>query len=231
MFGLAIFFMAFALIFRLFLAWLNTPERKGKEGENLVARRLRAGLTDEYEIINDVYLPLPDGTTTQIDHVIVSPYGIFVVETKHYSGWIFGDEKSAQWTQSIYGKKSRFQNPLRQNYRHICALSENLGMDMSFFFSVVAFTGELTFKTEMPPNVVYSRFAADYIKSIRTPLIQAEQVDVIVSRIEILRKSVSAEQKARHVENLKKRHASPPPLPSPELPPPPLPLPPSVASR
>jgi hypothetical protein len=64
------------------------------------------------------------GSTTQIDHVLVSVYGIFVIETKNMKGWIFGDERSAQWTQSIFGKKSRFQNPLRQNYRHVKALAE-----------------------------------------------------------------------------------------------------------
>ena len=50
-------------------------------------------------------------------------------EMKTYSGWIFGDEKGREWTQSIYRKKSRFQNPMRQNYKHICALAANLGID------------------------------------------------------------------------------------------------------
>ena len=80
----------------------DSPSRIGSIGERLVARRLRDGLPDEYLLLNDVYLPLPDGTTTQIDHIVVSQYGVFVVETKCYKGWIFGDSESRAWTQALY---------------------------------------------------------------------------------------------------------------------------------
>ena len=103
--------LALVVALRVLLLWLNSPAQKGKRGEKQVTGRLRKGLPDEYRILDDIYLPLPDGTTTQIDHIVVSQYGVFVVETKTYSGWIFGDEKSKEWTQSIYHKKSRFQNP------------------------------------------------------------------------------------------------------------------------
>src|ERR1035437_6229801 len=63
-----------------------------------------------YREINNVTIPTANGTT-QIDHVIVSRYGIFVVETKNMDGWIFGDEKNPQWTQSLFGKKFKFQKP------------------------------------------------------------------------------------------------------------------------
>ena len=76
----------------------NSPSRRGATGEKFVAWRLRFGLPDEYLILNDVYLPLPDGTTTQIDHIVVSQYGVFVVETKCYKGWIFGNAESKVWT-------------------------------------------------------------------------------------------------------------------------------------
>ncbi len=52
---------------------------------------------------------------TQLDHVVVSRFGVFVIETKNYRGWIFGSEKQPQWTQQIYRQKNRFQNPLHQN--------------------------------------------------------------------------------------------------------------------
>jgi restriction system protein len=74
-----------------------------------------------YVDINNVTIPTPNGTT-QIDHVIVSRYGVFVVETKNMDGWIFGSEKSPQWTQSIFGKKYKFQNPLHQNYRRVARM-------------------------------------------------------------------------------------------------------------
>ena len=109
---------------------------------------------DVYRDINNVTIPTTNGTT-QIDHIIVSRYGIFVIETKTMEGWIFGSEKDAQWTQSLYGNKFRFQNPLRQNYRHVKALEEFLGLSSSMFHSVVCFLGETSrLKTALPANVI-----------------------------------------------------------------------------
>lgn len=200
--------VALLIAIRIFIAWFNSPKRKGALGEWVVARRLQSGLPEEYVILNDVYLPLPDGTTTQIDHIVVSQFGVFVVETKTYAGWIFGDEKSAQWTQSIYRTKSRFQNPLRQNYKHICALADNLGIDKSYFHNVVVFDDDCTFKTEMPRGVVYVKQLVGYIKSVTTPLIKSEQVAEVASVIGEWQETVSEERKSSHVANLKKRHSA-----------------------
>ena len=202
---LAIFLVVFV---GLLVSAFNSPSRKGARGERIVATRLRDGLTDEYQILNDVYLPLPDGTTTQIDHIVVSQYGIFVVETKNYSGWIFGNENSAKWTQTIYHCKHSFQNPIRQNFRHICALSGNLKIPRDYFTSVVAFTGDCDFKTEMPDGVVYSRRAAQFIRSFTTPKIKAHQISQITSAILAWQGTVSEERKDSHVKNLKNRHSA-----------------------
>ena len=128
--------------------------------------------------LNDVYLPLPDGTTSKIDIIIVSKHGIFVVEKMTYSGSISADENSPEWTQTIDQKESRFQNPMRENYRHICALADKLGIDKSCFHGVVAFNDEeCTFKTDMPEGVVYSRDLFDYFNSFRQPLIKHDQIN------------------------------------------------------
>jgi len=76
-----------------------------------------------YKRFHNVIFPTPRGTT-QVDHVLLSVYGIFVVETKSHNGWIFGSEKSSHWTQSLYGEKFRFQNPLHQNYSHTKAVAD-----------------------------------------------------------------------------------------------------------
>lgn len=105
------------------LAYLKKklPQIKGRMGEHLVIKGLEKHLyPNEYTIINDVTLPLEDSGTTQVDHIIVSRFGIFVIETKNMSGWIFGNEKQAKWTQTIHRSKHQFQNPLRQNYKHTC---------------------------------------------------------------------------------------------------------------
>src|SRR5690554_4348592 len=107
---------------------LRSPWFKGWFGEQLVRLFAHYQLDRQtYRRLHDVTLTTPDGTT-QIDHVFVSPFGIFVVETKNMSGWIFGGEKQAQWTQQIYKRRFRFQNPLRQNYKHLKALEAALGV-------------------------------------------------------------------------------------------------------
>lgn len=190
-------------VFKLFFL----PKIKGRLGEaNInfwIRRRLDQGV---YHLIPDVMLPTLDGTT-QIDHVIVSQYGIFVLETKMYKGWIYGNEKDPQWTQVLYKRKERFQNPLRQNYKHTKTLSELTGIPEEYFKSVVVFAGDCTFKTDMPDNVVHIRDFIHHIKSHQTPIIKDEQIPDIVSTIQEWAGTLTDEQKVRHVKNLRRNKA------------------------
>jgi restriction system protein len=190
----------------ILVAILRSPKIKGAMGEWFVSRILHKRLPEGYIILDDVYLPLPDGSTTQIDHIVVSPYGIFVVETKNYSGWIFASAESKVWTQTIYRKKSSFQNPMRQNYLHVCAIANNLGIDKTYIKGVVAFIGGCTFKTERPEGVVYSGAVADYVRKFRTPIIKQDQVGEIAEAILEWQSTLSKATKASHVKNIKARH-------------------------
>ncbi|HIF9107874.1 TPA: NERD domain-containing protein [Photobacterium damselae] len=136
---------------------------KGIFGEFLVNRLLSKLPESDYTLIKDVTLPTSDGTT-QVDHIVVSKYGIFVVETKNMKGWIFGSARQKLWTQKIYRHSSKFQNPLHQNYKHIKALETLLGCNVDYLHSVIVFIGDSTFKTEMPPNVTYARGSIRYIQ-------------------------------------------------------------------
>lgn len=147
----------FAALFILwiFLKTLSSASIKGWMGEKTVTRGLSQLDPSLYRSFHDFYLPRPDGMgTTQIDHAIVSPYGIFVIETKNYKGWIFGSEKQRQWTQQIYRNKNRFQNPLHQNQLHIRAMMKFLALPEDHFHSLVFFVGGAEFKTPMPGNVL-----------------------------------------------------------------------------
>src|SRR5574338_503996 len=78
-------------------------------GEARLARALSSRFpAPAYHLLNHLTLPVGDGTT-QIDHVLVSRFGVFVIETKHYSGWIFGSPEDRYWTQSQLRGKHRFQ--------------------------------------------------------------------------------------------------------------------------
>ncbi|EGR0171344.1 nuclease-related domain-containing protein [Vibrio alginolyticus] len=136
---------------------------KGVFGEFLVNRLLSKLPESDYTLIKDVTLPTNDGTT-QVDHIVVSRYGIFVVETKNMKGWIFGSARQKQWTQKIYRHSSKFQNPLHQNYKHIKALETLLGCSEEHLHSVIVFIGDSTFKTEMLPNITYARGSIRYIQ-------------------------------------------------------------------
>jgi hypothetical protein len=189
--------------FRIFLL----PKIKGYIGEASINFAIKRRLDPAvYTLIPDVMLPTPDGTT-QIDHIVVSRYGIFVLETKNYKGWIYGDEREAQWTQVIFKRKERFQNPLRQNYKHTKTLSDLTGIPDHYFKSLVVFAGDCTFKTAMPANVVYLRDFALHIKSFQTPIIKEEQVSEATSAIREWAGTVTDRQKAGHVAHVRQNKA------------------------
>jgi hypothetical protein len=200
--------LLFALIFLVAIvvsALLKLPGVKGYFGERSIqrftSRRLDGAV---YHRLDNVTLGGAGGTT-QIDHVFVSVYGIFVVETKNMKGWIFGGEKHAQWTQTIFKKSSRFQNPLHQNYKHVKALEALLSVPPAVINSVVVFVGESEFKTPMPRNVIRQSGLITYIKSFASPVLTKEQVAGVIERIEQARLPATQETARKHVEQLRAR--------------------------
>lgn len=157
---------------------------KGLVGEFLVNLALTFRLPKaDYHLIKNVTLPTESGTT-QIDHILVSRFGIFVIETKNMRGWIFGGAKQKQWTQQIFKHKSRFQNPLFQNYKHTKTLESLLELRSGSVISLIVFVGDSVFKTKMPENVVQSGACVSFIKGYNKHLLSDEQVQEAVSKIE-----------------------------------------------
>lgn len=182
---------------------LKSPWFKGVFGEFLVNVSAKFLLDKEqYHLIKNVTLPTEDGTT-QIDHIIVSEFGVFVVETKNMKGWIFGSPNQKTWTQKIYKHSSKFQNPLHQNYKHVKTLESLLGLNEQQVHSVIVFVGDSTFKTEMPENVTHGGGYAKYIKSKTTPVIEKSQVKEIVEKIEQGRLAPSFKTNREHVKHVK----------------------------
>lgn len=178
---------------------------KGYIGELLVRLWARLFLPrDVYHPMHDVTLPTLDGTT-QIDHIFVSRFGIFVVETKNMRGWIFGSESQAQWTQTMFKKTFKFQNPLRQNYKHLKTLESALDIPIEVIHSVIAFVGDSMFKTEMPANVAKGGRYVTYIKSFKQEVLSAPDVDRIVQQIQQGRLEPGRATNKAHVQNLKTR--------------------------
>jgi len=182
---------------------LKSPWFKGVVGEFIVNLSAKLLLDKQkYHLIKNVTLPTEDGST-QIDHIIVSEFGVFVVETKNMKGWIFGSPNQKIWTQKIYKHSSKFQNPLHQNYKHVKTLESLLGLNEQQVHSVIVFVGDSTFKTEMPENVTYGGGYARYIKSKNTPVLTESQVIEIVSKIEQGRLTPSFKTNRDHVRHVK----------------------------
>jgi restriction system protein len=184
---------------------LKSPWFKGWLGELQINLITRLFLSEKiYHLIKNVTIPA-DGGTTQIDHVIVSIFGIFVVETKNMKGWIFGKEKDTYWTQKIFRQSHKFQNPLRQNYKHTKTLSEVLGIPDDKMRSIVVFTGDSTFKTEVPENVTTPRGYIRYIRSQNKSVLTEGEVKQVIKLIGEKRLAPGLKTHFQHVNHVKDR--------------------------
>ncbi|WP_205341780.1 nuclease-related domain-containing protein [Denitrificimonas caeni] len=189
----------------LIIGFLKTRWFKGVLGETMVKFaakiRLPAGT---YHPIHNITLPTQEGST-QIDHIFVSRFGIFVVETKNIKGWVFGAQNQAQWTQQLFNTSFKFQNPLRQNYKHIMVLRATLDVPSRVIYSVVAFVGRSTFKSAMPANVTRGWGYITYIKSFREEVLSEAEVQRVLATIQSARLEPTRATNRRHIKQLKKR--------------------------
>ena len=202
-----IFWICLLVIPLLFLkVLLQNPKVKGRIGERAVRSVIGKDLDEEtYIEFHDLIIPSRSGTT-QIDHIYVSIFGIFVIETKNYTGWIFGSEKQSKWTQVVYKQKHYFQNPLRQNYAHIKALSELLKLPEEKFHSMVVFLGDCKLKTQMPPNVCRIRQAASYIRRFQTTLLLPQEIEAATAVLSSNEYQADDEKLRAHTKRLQGRH-------------------------
>jgi hypothetical protein len=137
----------------------------------------------KYHVLKNVTFPVEDGKI-QIDHIIVSRYGVFVIETKNLKGLIFGDPHQRTWTQKIFKYTKKFQSPIHQNYKHVKTIQSLLAMNDQQVFSVIVFVGNNTFKTDMPDSVMHGTRLIKYINSKDQPVFFDADVKMILSKIE-----------------------------------------------
>lgn len=187
------------------------PKIKGKVGEFAVQLHVKLYLKENYILLNDCTLPDHDKATTQIDHILLSPYGIFVIETKNYKGWIFGSEHQKVWTQKLFKQSFKFQNIIHQNYKHVKVLENVLEgvIDPMYIHSLVVFMPDCEFKTQMPKNVFKGASWTDHIKEYKEEVIPPMKLKRIQLRIEKEALEKSWQTNHTHISNLRnKRDAS-----------------------
>ncbi|CEJ69903.1 DNA topoisomerase 1 [Chryseobacterium oranimense G311] len=177
------FFIVFLLALFILLIKYYTPKIKGLIGENKVSKALKRLNKEKYIVLNNIELNIK-GSTSQIDHIIVSDYGIFVIETKNYKGWILGYENDKFWTQAIYKYRRKFYNPVLQNQGHIYALKHVLrNYKYLRYYSIVAFTKRATLKTKTYTDVVYINRLVKTIKKYDSFYINERTKNEIVTLI------------------------------------------------
>ena len=178
----AYIYLVIFILFCLVLKFLEN-KLKGNVGELAVKKKLKKLNNKKYLVLNNITLRNYGGNTsaTQIDHIVVSIYGIYVIETKNYKGIIYGSENGKNWTYNIYGNKYKFMNPINQNYAHIKAIKKVIGKEYKNipYYSIIAFS------KESKVNVVTSRANICKIPKV-SKVIKSESYDEILSYEDIL---------------------------------------------
>lgn len=173
----------------------------GKAGEKSVAQVLSKLPNREYIVLNNVMISGEDEKTHQIDHIVFSRYGIFVVETKTFSGLIKGDVYQKQWTQILGRTKNSFYNPTHQNYGHIKALENILNIPEKKFISIVCFANTAKLDIENGNNVINISKINEKIREYKVPIINDdinELVDIITNN-----KKIDFNRNSKHVRTIK----------------------------
>lgn len=161
-----------------------------------------------FHLLNNITIPFQDGTT-QIDHVLISTKGVFVIETKHYSGWIFANEKSKQWAQVIYRVKSQFQNPIHQNYKHVKAVQQLFDfLPKEQIHSIVVFSGKAVFKSPIPKDVIYLNQLVSHLNTFQDDVISENRLQFCVGRLECKRYEATRKTDLHHQAYLMKKFGS-----------------------
>ena len=196
-------------------------EWKGKYGEKLTERELklvqlfgRKGKT-----LRNVYLPTDDGGTSELDVLFITQKGIFVFESKNYSGWIFGDEESRNWTVMLPNKtKNQFYNPIMQNRTHLKWLAQYVGNTVPMF-SIIVFSERCELKkvTVQSENIkvikrdrTYATVRELWEKS--TDCLEDWRIEEIYESLKRLT-NVDEAVKTAHVEDIERRFKNPPTTP------------------
>lgn len=190
----------------------NPASFKGRVGEKQVSRLLQTLDPETHILLNDLYIPKGNGQTSQVDHVLISPKGIFVIETKNYNGWISGAENSPTWTAIKYKHRFYFPNPIWQNYGHIKSIQEYLGDTAAGipFYSVVVFCHNATMKVKQPirdADVVHIRNLLPLVASKQTeePItkFRQEKIKLLLSKLYIQDRQERKIQNQNHIRQIK----------------------------
>lgn len=193
--------LPFILVITLIVALVWLMPSKGTMGERRVAKMLSSKLPEDYVVVNDITIPCSLGTT-QIDHIVFSTHGIFVIETKNYSGWITGADKAEYWQKNMYGYKYKFRNPIKQNYAHVKALQALLPLGDHCFRSIVTFANSASLRNRHDAMVINNRYLIDTILQFTSIVIPQGELQKYIETI-LNSALIEKDTRKQHVRNVK----------------------------
>ena len=151
-------FNTIVLIILCILIKIYYPKFRGFMGEFWIKEELRKLPKNRYKVLNDIMISDNRGTH-QIDHIVISQYGIFVIEMKNYKGLIKGKEHDNKWCQYLGKNKNYFLNPIHQNYGHIKSLLNIIDLEEDKYVSVICFSNQA--KVDIKSNCLITQ--TDYL--------------------------------------------------------------------
>ena len=181
---------------------------KGWWGEFKTKWALRLGLSYRYKVLNNILIRFKNGGSTQIDHIVISRYGIFVIETKHYRGIIKVKPNHKFWVQQIGGYNYEFYNPIRQNLTHITAIKNITQTTEHYIEGIINFTGDSVFENENEAyryNVVHLKHLLATIECYDEKILSRKQVRQIYRDIQANSSPATFRNMRRHKKYVKSR--------------------------
>ena len=171
----------------------------GEVGEHWTKQALKDLPSDKYIVLNDLLLYV-DGKTHQIDHVVVSKYGIFSIESKQYNGLIVGSKYDKNWIRYAGKTKYYYENPIRQNYGHVKALAQLLYIDESKIHNIVCIPSRAELNIKQDGELVRNYTLVERIMSYNE-----EVIDDVNSIVNIINSYNITDPNVRkqHIDNIK----------------------------
>ena len=191
-------------------SFLKIINDQGARGEYRTSQIFETA-TFENKLLFNCYIPNRSGDKTELDIIMISTKGIYVVENKNYSGWIFGDEQSKNWCETLKGKKFFFYNPVKQNKSHIKNLEKILNIGEDKYISLITFNKNAILKkvkTESPKLYVkkYDELQKFIKEQEKCPdILQHEEIEEIYKSL-LPGTQLNDEEKQEHIERIKRQY-------------------------
>lgn len=176
------------------------PKFRGFMGEFWVKQELKKLPKEKYIVLNDIMVK-QNNSTHQIDHLIISKFGIFVIEMKNYYGLITGDDYKDRWIQHLGKTKNYFMNPIFQNYGHVKALEELLALDNKLFIPIVCFSNQAKLKIKTKNSVVQLDYLVSSIKKYQNVILESNLDDLYNKIVE--QNIVDKIERKNHIKSIR----------------------------